>query len=128
MGKYLRILFYFLSVLYIRRIGPHIFYCSRIGRPILEIYNYLTCQMYECGNLETEHYNSVLEIRRLHSFISGNTYSKWEPGIFILDSHRPFICCESMGFFTPDFFTHTPAREMSVSKTKQEKIPICPET
>jgi hypothetical protein len=24
-------------------------------------------------NLEIEHYNSVLEIRRLHSFISGNT-------------------------------------------------------
>jgi hypothetical protein len=30
-------------------------------------------QIYECRNWETEHYNSVLEIRRLHSFISGNT-------------------------------------------------------
>jgi hypothetical protein len=30
-------------------------------------------QIYECGNWETEHYNSVLEIRRLHCFISGNT-------------------------------------------------------
>jgi hypothetical protein len=32
----------------------HIFPCSRIGRPILEIY--------DGGNWETEHYNSVLEI------------------------------------------------------------------
>jgi hypothetical protein len=30
-------------------------------------------QIHECGNWETEHYNSVLEIRRPHSFISGNT-------------------------------------------------------
>jgi hypothetical protein len=30
-------------------------------------------QIYECSNRETEHYNSVLEIKRLHSFISGNT-------------------------------------------------------
>jgi hypothetical protein len=30
-------------------------------------------QIHECGNFETEHYNSVLEITRSHSFISGNT-------------------------------------------------------
>ncbi len=35
---------------------------------------YINCsQMHGCGSLETEHYNSVLEIRRLPSFISGNT-------------------------------------------------------
>jgi hypothetical protein len=28
-------------------------------------------QIYESRNWETEHYNSVLEITRLHSFISG---------------------------------------------------------
>jgi hypothetical protein len=38
---------------------------------------------------ERDHYNSVLEIRRLHSFISGNTYNGNQT--FILDSHRPFI-------------------------------------
>ncbi len=36
------------------------------------IYTYLS-QIYECRNWETEHYNSVLEIRRLPSFICGNT-------------------------------------------------------
>jgi hypothetical protein len=30
-------------------------------------------QIHECGNWETEHYNSVLEIKRPRSFISGNT-------------------------------------------------------
>ncbi len=30
-------------------------------------------QIHECGKWETEHYNSVLEITRPHSFISGNT-------------------------------------------------------
>ncbi len=30
-------------------------------------------QIHECGNWETEHYNSVLEITRSRSFISGNT-------------------------------------------------------
>ncbi len=29
--------------------------------------------IHECGNRETEHYNSVLEIKRPHSFIAGNT-------------------------------------------------------
>ncbi len=30
-------------------------------------------QKYVCRNCEIEHYNSVLEIMRLYSFISGNT-------------------------------------------------------
>jgi hypothetical protein len=30
-------------------------------------------EIYECKNWETEQYNSVLEMRRPHSFISGNT-------------------------------------------------------
>ncbi len=49
----------------------HIFGCSKIDRPILEIYKFLTD--YEFRNWETEHYNSVLKITRLHSFMSGNT-------------------------------------------------------
>jgi hypothetical protein len=51
----------------------HIFGCSKIDRPILEIHYINLLQIYEDRNLETEHYNSVLEITRLHSFISGNT-------------------------------------------------------
>ncbi len=39
-------------------------------------------QIYECRNLETEHYNSVLEITKLHSFISGNIH-KCEQDIYI---------------------------------------------
>jgi hypothetical protein len=30
-------------------------------------------QIHECGNCETEHYNSVWEIMTWHSLISGNT-------------------------------------------------------
>jgi hypothetical protein len=47
-------------------------YWLQKNRQILEIYKSLT-DIYECRNWETEHYNTVLEIRRLHSFISGNT-------------------------------------------------------
>jgi hypothetical protein len=41
-------------------------------------------------NLETEHYNSVLEITRPHSFLFWE-YINWNQ-TFILDSHQPFIC------------------------------------
>jgi hypothetical protein len=50
------------SYLYISRIGPHIWLLQNLAGTV-----------YECMNRETEHYNSVLEITRLHSFISGNT-------------------------------------------------------
>ncbi len=53
----------------------HIFLCSRIGRPILEIYKSLTD---ECRNWETEHYNSVLEIT-----VPFLGIRKWEPDIYI---------------------------------------------
>jgi len=46
-------------------------------------------QIYECRNWETEHYYSVLEIRRLHSYICGYINGNQT---FILDSHWPFIC------------------------------------
>jgi hypothetical protein len=59
------------SDFYIPRIS-HIFGCSKIERPILETYIYLSDIQYESRNWETEHYNSALEIRRLHRFISGN--------------------------------------------------------
>jgi hypothetical protein len=39
--------------------------CSKIGRPILGIYSLNRAQIHECGNWETGHYNSVLEIMRL---------------------------------------------------------------
>jgi hypothetical protein len=35
--------------------------------------NILHAHRYECGNWETEHYNSILEVTRPNSFISGNT-------------------------------------------------------
>ncbi len=43
-------------------------------------------QIYECRNQETEHYNSVWKYQfHFWEYINGNQ-------IFILDSHRPFIC------------------------------------
>ncbi len=65
----------------------HIFGCSKIDTPILEIG---TSQIYECRNWETEHYNSVLEITRLHS----TQFHFWEyiNQTFILDYRRPFMC------------------------------------
>jgi hypothetical protein len=65
---------------------PSIFPCSRIGRPILEIYKPLT--KYECRNWKTEHYNSVLEI--IVSFL-GIQYINGNQTL-ILHSNRPFIC------------------------------------
>jgi hypothetical protein len=59
------------SDLYIPRISPQI-WLQQNRRPILEIYKSLT-DIWVYRNWETEHYNSVLEIRRLHCFISGNT-------------------------------------------------------
>jgi hypothetical protein len=51
-------------------------------------WEYINCsQMRECGNWETDHLNSVLEIMRPRSFI----YINWNQ-TFILDSHQPFIC------------------------------------
>jgi hypothetical protein len=50
----------------------HIFGCSKKDRPILEIYKSLT-DIWVYWNWDTEHYNSVLKIIRLHSFISENT-------------------------------------------------------
>ncbi len=72
----------------------HIFGCRKIHRPILEIYKSLTDEIYECSNWETEHFNSVLEIRWMHThsaqfhlweYINGNQ-------TFIFYSRRPFIC------------------------------------
>jgi hypothetical protein len=57
-------------------------YIPRIGQPIWLQQNRQTdpgnvyvnrSQIHECGNWETEHYNSVLEITRPHSLSSGNT-------------------------------------------------------
>ncbi len=64
------------SILYIPRIGLHVFPCSRIGRPILQLYKSLTYIW--VTNWDTEHYNSVLEI--IVSFLG---IHKWEPAIYI---------------------------------------------
>jgi hypothetical protein len=55
------------SNLYIPRIG--LFGYSKMGKPV----DINRSQIHECGNWETEHYNSVLEIARPLSLISGNT-------------------------------------------------------
>jgi hypothetical protein len=60
------------SDLYIPRISlPTVFGYSKIGRLVLGIYKSLTGTVHECGNWETEHYNSVLEITRPFSYILG---------------------------------------------------------
>ncbi len=64
-----------LWTIYIFPGSVHIFGCSIIDRPILKYVN--VSQIYECRNWKTEHYNSVLEIRRAAQFhfweyINGN--------------------------------------------------------
>ncbi len=56
---------------------------------ILGIYKSLTDTVHECRNRETEHYNSVLEITKLRSFISLEYINQNQTIIF--DSHRPLI-------------------------------------
>ncbi len=59
-------------------------YIPRIGLPIwLQQYRQTVPRIYinralihECGNWKTEHYNSVLEVTRLRSFISGKHKSE----------------------------------------------------
>ncbi len=49
-------------------------------------------QIHECEIWETEQYNSVLEITRPHSFISGNTSIRTR---HVSHSHRTFICSDN---------------------------------
>ncbi len=79
--------FTYLWAIYIFPGSVCLFGCRKIGRPILGIYKSL---IHEFGNWEIEHFISVLEITRPHSFISGNTLL-WNQ-TFILASHRLFIC------------------------------------
>ncbi len=65
--------------LYIFTGSVGLFGCSKIGIPILRIYSINPSQIHECGDWETEHYNSVLEISRLR--ILGIHIS--EPDIYI---------------------------------------------
>ncbi len=64
------------------------------------IYYINRSQKHECGNLETECYNSVLEITRLHSA----QFQLWEyiyrNQTFILDSHRgPSFAVQNFAHF-----------------------------
>jgi hypothetical protein len=64
------------SVLYTPRIGPH---TSLSQTDPGNTYSYINLsQIYESGNWETEHYNSVLEIT-----VSFLGIHKWEPDIYI---------------------------------------------
>jgi hypothetical protein len=87
----------YVSDFYIPRISPlYLFPCSRIGRPILEIYINLS-QIYKCRNWETEHYNSVLETT--FSFLG---IHKWEPDIYIGFSPDPSFAgagCALHGYY-----------------------------
>ncbi len=65
-GLILRYIHITVSDLYITTIGPRQTDCGNIYVIAHRMWN-------ECGNWETEHYNSVLEITSPHSFISGNT-------------------------------------------------------
>jgi hypothetical protein len=75
-------------------------YIPRIGLPIwpilvIYIYNRSQHRYMNVENWETEHYDSVLEIRaaQFHfwKYINRNQ-------TFILDSHRSFMCC-TLPFF-----------------------------
>jgi hypothetical protein len=57
-------------------------------------WNIYRSQIHKCGNWGTEHYNSVLEIKRL-SFISEEYINRNQT--FIFNSHRPFICSADWG-------------------------------
>ncbi len=65
-------------------------------------------QIYERRDWEREHYNSVLEIKRLHSFISGNTLKGTRHLFWILTGpsfavhprfHLTPTSCEIMNFY-----------------------------
>jgi hypothetical protein len=72
-----------LWAVYILSGSVHIFGCSKIDKPILEIYKCLTHTYVSAG---TGRQNIIIlfwKKRRLYSFISGNTVQKWEPDIYI---------------------------------------------
>jgi hypothetical protein len=56
-------------------------------------WKYINLSQYMCVGIGRQNitYNSVLGIRRLDSFISGNTYINGNQ-TFVSDSHWPFIC------------------------------------
>ncbi len=98
-----------LWAIYIFPGSVHIFWCTKIDNLLWKYIN--LSHIYECRNWEPEHYNSVLEIRRLHTAqfhflecINGNQ-------TYILDSHLPFICSEDCEFSST-----------SEAKKKKEKI------
>jgi hypothetical protein len=64
--------FMYLLAIYIFPGLVYLFSWCKIDIPVLGIYK-IAHRYMNGGNWEAEHYNSVLEIMRPHSFISGNT-------------------------------------------------------
>ncbi len=68
--------------IYLHDLSAYFWMQQDIDRPILEIYIINHSLIHECGNWEREHYNSVLEISRQHSFYFLGIH-KWEQDIYI---------------------------------------------
>jgi hypothetical protein len=77
------------SDLYIFPGSVNIFFCSRIGKPILEIYTGNLSQIYECRGTGRQNIkNSVLEITVL--FLGTH---KWEPDFYSGFSPALYLQC-----------------------------------
>ncbi len=79
--------FFTVWAIYIFPESVHIFFCSRIGRPILERYKSLT-DICVYRNWETEHFNSILE-----TTVSFLGVHKWKPDIYIGFSLALYLQC-----------------------------------
>ncbi len=96
----------YVSNLYSPRIGPHIWLQQYRRTNPENIYKKNLSQIYECRNWwnwETEHHNSVLEIRRLHTaqfhiwkYINGKYWILTGPSFA-----NPLTSCHQIDILTP---------------------------